>query len=121
MRIVKIIYDLICRFGCRICVSKDDEVNEYPAFIEPLRYKNKLYLDGTSLTQGLFDGSHWLMIAPPELSLIYPLDEYIVECAAMNKQFTVKKCDTYYLQDKPLYLWAILGQYRQDGENENEP
>ncbi|MGN0498530.1 MAG: hypothetical protein ACI4F6_05680 [Acutalibacteraceae bacterium] len=116
MRGCKVMGDLIRRYGCKICVKNGTESRDYSAFIEPLRYKSKLYLDGTSLTQGLFDGSHCLMIAPPELELDKPLEDYVIECAAMNKRFTVKKCDTYYLQDTPLYLWAILGHYRQDGE-----
>lgn len=109
MRAIKIIGDLIKRFGCKIQVDDGSDSRSYSAFIEPLRYKNKIYLDGTSLTQGFVDGSHWLMIAPPELVLDKPLESYAIECAAMDKRFMVKKCDTYYIEDKPIYLWAILG------------
>ncbi|MCQ4021529.1 MULTISPECIES: hypothetical protein [unclassified Ruminococcus] len=116
MRGAKVIVDLIHRFGCKICVINGEQRSECSVFIEPLRYKNKIYLDGTSLSQGLLDGSHSLMIAPPELVLDLPLENYVVECATMNRRFTIKKCDTYYLKDTPLYLWAILGNYRQDGE-----
>lgn len=118
MRATKIIGDLITRFGCNIRVEDGEDSRSYSAFVQPLRYKNKIYLDGTSLTQGLFDGSHWLLLAPPELVLDKPLESYVIECAAMDKRFTVKKCDTYYLKDKPIYLWAILGCYRQEESDE---
>lgn len=109
----KIISDLIRRFGCKISVSKDDSTSEHCAFIQPLRYNNKLYLDGSSLTQGLYDGSYCLMIAPAELKLDKPFEDYIIECEAMNRRFTVKKSEMYYFNDRPLYLWAVLGNYNK--------
>lgn len=113
----KIITDLITRFGCEISVSDGSAKSQYRAFIQPLRYKNKLYLDGTSLTQGLYSGSYCLLIAPPELKLDSTAEDYIIECKSMNKRFTVKKADTYYLNDAPLYLWAVLGEYNNFEED----
>lgn len=109
----KIISDLIHRFGCEIKVENGQRTVKHCAFIQPLRYKNKLYLDGLSLTQGLYDSSYCLMIAPPELKLDDPLEDNIIECEAMGRRFTVKKSDTYFFQNKPLYLWAVLGNYNR--------
>lgn len=114
----KIITDLITRFGCNISVSAGSSTDECRAFIQPLRYKNKLYLDGTSLTQGLYGGSYCLLIAPPDLRLDGAAEDYVIECKAMNKRFTVKKTDTYYFNDTPLYLWAVLGEYNNSEEDE---
>lgn len=116
----KIIADLIRRFGCEISVTKGESLTALCAFIQPLRYKNKLYLDGTSLTQGLYDGSHYLMIAPSNLKLEQPCEDYVIKCDAMDKYFTVKKCEIYYLSSRPLYVWAILGEYIEQEAESNE-
>ncbi len=109
----KIIGDLIRRYGCNINVTNGDKSKSYNAFIQPLRYKNKIYLDGTALSQGMYDGSHSLLIAPPELELNQPLDDYVIECASMGRRFCVRKFDIYYFNDRPIYVWAILGSYSE--------
>ncbi len=112
----KITGELIRRFGCRIEVIKDGASKSLGAFIQPLRYKNKIYLDGSAITQGMYDGSHYLMIAPPELKFDGDLDDYVISCPSMNERFTVRKVETYYLMDQPVYLWAVLGRFEEGGE-----
>lgn len=111
MRIEKIISDLIRRFGCKISISDNEHTKEFFAFIQPLQYKSKLHIENTSLPQGIYNDSSYLMLAPSELILNSPLEDYVVECKAMNKCFTVKKSDIYSFNDSPLYVWAILGSY----------
>ena len=116
MNYSKITGDLIRRFGCSVSVSNGGGSKTHSVFIQPLRYKNKIYLDGSALTQGMYDGSHYLLIAPPELELSPPLEDYVIECPSMKKRFTVRKSETYFFMDRPVYLWAVLGCY--EGEDD---
>lgn len=105
----KIIKDMIVRFGCAVSVSCDGKTVKTSAFIQPLRYKNKVYIDGDCISAGELKGSYYLLIASPELELDEDR-EYAIDCPAMSRSFSLRSCGVYCLSNKPLYTWAILEQ-----------
>lgn len=86
------------------------------AFIEPLRYKNKVYVGGQYHIVGLNQTEKYLYIGPPEYRLIE--NASVIE---MNSEkYIVKRCELYYVRDFPLYVWAILQPYGKLLEDEYE-
>lgn len=73
------------------------------AFLQPLRYKNRLNLGGESLPLGYDCKTHYLCIAEAD-STLQVGDGMVFDGA----DFTVVRRETIYSGDKPAYLWAIL-------------
>lgn len=104
----KIIKDITERFGCAVYLYYDDgAVVKGSAFIQPLRYKNKVYIDGECISLGEIKGGYYLLIASPELELDED-GEYVIYCPAMKGRFSLRSCGVYCLENKPLYTWAVL-------------
>ena len=50
-------------------IHREGQVLQVSAWIQPLRYKNKMYLSGTYLPDGYLDGGHFLYLGPAEARL----------------------------------------------------
>ena len=87
--------------------EKDNEAIEFPAFLQPLRYKNKIYLSGVPTELG-YDGlNKYLLIAPYKVDKKYLMGEgYVIKFG--EERFSADHCEPVYLGKKPLYYWAIV-------------
>ena len=74
------------------------------AMVTPLRYKNKMYLEGEFSTVGYVDGGHFLLIGEQLASGA----EYGDQLKVSGQSYIVKKWDTIYLKETPVYSWAVL-------------
>jgi len=83
--------------------------------IEPLLYKNKLYLGGKQLPDGFFDGGHYLLICPPEINLPVLGDAFI---EGGGKRYILKRSETVSIKSKALYTWAVLTPYNEPSEED---
>jgi len=108
MSITKRIAELITRFGNDFTVRSGDDEIKTKAFIQPLRYKNKMYTDGEFLPQGYYDGGHYLFIGRPESRLGDTLAEDAELTDARGKGYIVKRAEMYTFCDEPIYVWAIV-------------
>ena len=68
-------------------------------------YKNKMYLGGTALPAGVFDGGHYLMIAPANLG-VTDYRNTVIETA--DARYTIKRVERVKADNRELYLWAVL-------------
>lgn len=97
------------RFGREVRLSNDEGWQSliYKAFIQPLRYKNKMYLDGVYTVIGFDNQSKYLYIGPPDhdLTVLDPTSGY-VESDGMK--YTVDRAEKVYRGDSPVYIWAII-------------
>ena len=61
---------LFKKSGVSLTIKKDgEEIASFNAFLQPLRYKNKLYLSGVPTELG-YDGlKKYLLICPPDIDL----------------------------------------------------
>ncbi len=78
----------------------------YHAFIQPLRYKNKMYLYGVNTEIGYNNQGYYLYLGPPEQDVrALAQDSYIQtrDCA-----YQVDRAEAVYHGDALLYIWAIL-------------
>lgn len=84
----------------------------FKALIQPLRYKNKMYLDGTYTDIGKNTSGHYLYIGPPDHD-ISRLDEtaYLV---SGDTKYIISRAERCYLGEKVTHIWAILRNMEGD-------
>lgn len=97
------------KFGRDICLSKDDGWRSpvFRGFIQPLRYKNKIYLDGVYTVIGFDNQGKYLYIGPPEHDLTaFDTLTGLVECDGVK--YTIDRAEKVYYSKEPMYIWAII-------------
>ncbi len=105
------IFDLatatIKRYGSDVLIETDGTAQSTKAFVQPLRYKNKVYVGGQYHLLGMYKKEKSLFIGSPDARL----SENRSVITANAERFVVKRCETYYIQSTPIYVWAILEPY----------
>lgn len=88
-------------------VSVKDKYGEFKgkAIIQPLMYKNKMYLGGEYIPAGYIDGGHYLMIAPCE-NFIRDYRSTVITQG--DEKYTIKRSELVSVQNKGIYIWAVL-------------
>ena len=71
MTFVDSVCDIMDKHGQTMQYSQDGEAFSppYRAFIQPLRYKNKMYLDGKHSEIGYIDTSYYLYLGPADIDV----------------------------------------------------
>lgn len=79
------------------------------AFIQPLRYKNKMYIGNSYLQPGELDGGHYLYMGDPSLRFDNCTASVIL---SMNgDEFYIKRAEPFVFNDEVIYIWAILAKH----------
>lgn len=86
--------------------SNDADTQTFKAFIQPLRYKNKMYLDGVYTEIGFNSQGHYLYIGPPEPDLTLADDTAFLSSAGTKYQ--IDRAERVYNGDEVFYIWAII-------------
>ncbi|MDO5123550.1 MAG: hypothetical protein Q4D44_02655 [Eubacteriales bacterium] len=98
-------------YGDTVYVTCKEETKSGRAVVEPLMYKNKMYLGGNVVPTGYLDNSHYVMTAPPELLGDNPGDAIITY---NGQKYVVKRSEIISADDEDLYLWAVLETYGEE-------
>ncbi len=94
-------------FGRRVELNKPDGSKEaFNAFIQPLRYKNKMYLDGVYTQIGFNSQGHYLYLGPPEPDLTLAEDEAYLSADGIKYQ--IDRAERVYKGNEIFYIWAII-------------
>lgn len=92
-------------------VSLSDEPNwqsgPYKAFVQPLRYKNKMYLDGAFTEIGRNTAGYYLYIGPPEHD-VTALTSAGRLTDSEGKVYIINRCEKVWFGTQVFYIWAIL-------------
>ncbi len=100
----------IALYGDDIVVTVRGEPVNGKAFIEPLRYKNRMYIGGKRIEPGYYDGGHYLYIGQHTI----PLDDiHNTVISRGEEKFCVKRAEMYKLGNESIYVWAIIVTYRE--------
>ena len=75
-------------------------------FLQPMRYKNKMFLDSQYTRIGVVDESCFLYLGPPEHDL--PEGAFPVLWDENGDGYTCVKRELIRLGSQPVYLWAVL-------------
>lgn len=110
-----LIMRMLNRYGrkCEIVPFGSERKIYVKALINPLLYKNRLYVGGKYLPDGFYDGGHYLYIGDPRVSLNkFPVGSTL---KVGTTTYIIKHTEEYYIDEKPLYCWAVL-QLQKRGE-----
>jgi len=96
------------RFGRSLSIKNSDgwSTETFHAFIQPLRYKNKMYLYGVNTTIGFNNQGHYLYIGPPNHDLTVIGDDCYIECDGVKYQ--IDRAEKVYAGNELFYIWAIV-------------
>ncbi len=78
----------------------------YGAFLQPLRYKNKMYLEGTYTPIGRDSTGLYLYIGPAAHRL-----NALPETARLlrgDRRYVIQRAEEVFLSDRPFYCWAVV-------------
>ena len=81
-------------------------VGSVRCFLQPMRYKNKMYLDSQYARVGVVDESCFLYLGPPEHELTEGADPVLWDEA--GEGYTCVKQEVVRFGPSPVYVWAIL-------------
>lgn len=108
MTFEEIVYNNIEKYGQTVQYSQDGETysRTYKAFIQPLRYKNKMYLDGKHSEIGFIDTSYYLYLGPSDVNVVDY--DVISRIKINNRLYDFTHAEKINLGDERLYIWAII-------------
>ncbi len=83
--------------------------NTSKAFIQPLRYKNKMYIGSNQIPIGEIDGGHYLYIGSPDLRFDKQSDTVII--GYDGEDYYIKRAEPYIFRNEPIYVWAVIAKH----------
>lgn len=102
--------ELFEKYGVKMSYAVTDSKHlskDFYGFLQPLRYKNKLYLSGVPTELG-YDGlNKYLLICPTDIDL-GNIDGINYRLCFGDNAYGVDHFETVYSQNKPAYIWAIV-------------
>lgn len=104
----------IRRYGSGVTIRGSGETISAFAFVEPLRYRNKIYIGGEYRPLGSLRREKYLYVGQPD----YHLEENRSVIETQGRQYIVKRCETYFVKDTAIYEWAILVPYGEEREDD---
>jgi hypothetical protein len=109
---------LFNQFGRRVSVISEDESwqsEQFRAFIQPLRYKNKMYLEDKRVTLGIGDMSYYLYLGPSDHDLTeLDTDEYLLKTD--GEKYILTRAEKLYFSDSVAYIWAVIKRVKEEEE-----
>ena len=91
-------------YGEDIAVINDDDMVSTRAFIEPLRYRNVIYIGGEYRNLDMKCSEKYLYVGIPDIPLVE--NKTIIE--RKDEKYLVKRVEKYYVKEQVAYTWAIL-------------
>ncbi len=104
----------IGRFGSQVTICQGGQRIPARAFVEPLRYRNKIYIGGEYRPLGVAIREKYLYIGRPA----YRLHENRSVIEAHGERYLVKRSETFFVRDLPVYEWAIMVPYGAEREDD---
>lgn len=98
---------LIEKFGRTLWLEKNGQKEEFKGLLQPLRYKNKMYLSSVSTDLSYDSTGKYLLICPCEPD-ISEADGYAAIIGDSKKKYVADRAETIYLGSQPIYCWAIV-------------
>ena len=79
----------------------------FRGFLQPLRYKNKMYLGEVTTALGYDNSRKFLLITPPEVD-VSVADGYCFSVKLDENEYCCDHREIEYLGDEKIYAWAIV-------------
>ena len=100
---------MLNKYGCSVYISSNDGWNSplFKAFIQPLRYKTKLYLEGEYTPIGVNKNDVYLYIGPAGHDLTKLDRTYRIHDRDNNK-YMIDRAEKIMVKDTIVYIWAVI-------------
>lgn len=100
---------LLSEFGVTVRLQDSEGYNSsyFKCFIQPLRYKNKMYLDGVNTAIGFNSEGHYLYIGPPEHDLTQ-VGFSDVWLSSSDEKYKIDRAEKVCKGSDVFYIWAII-------------
>ncbi len=85
------------------------EYSYFKAFLQPLRYKNKIYLSGVPTELGYDSLQKYLLVAQPDAPL-HLIDGNSYVLTFDGHEYSVDHCEKVYFGKEPYYYWAVVSK-----------
>ena len=100
---------LINQYGNTVYITGRDgwKSSSFKAFIQPLRYKTKLYMEGEHTPIGINHNDVYLYIGPAD----HRLDKLDRTCRIHDKdnsRYMIDRAERIIVNDTTVYIWAII-------------
>lgn len=79
---------------------------EYKAFVQPLRYKNKMYLSGYYSEMGHYGEGYYLYVGPASVPLKDLSATAILKSNGIN--YNIYRTEMVTFKNSGVYVWAII-------------
>lgn len=89
--------------------SAGETVSTFNAFLQPLRYKNKIYLRGVATELGYDSLKKYLLISPANVDLS-GVDGTSLALYFGDVHLSIDHTETVYLGKTPYYNWTIVSK-----------
>ena len=108
---------IIQNFGMSVYLKNNADWNSpiFNAFIQPLRYKNKLYMSGDFTPIGRNPQDVYLYIGPKSHDLTKFDSSYRI-CDSDGNTYMIERAEKITFKNEIVYIWAII---RKTTEVEN--
>lgn len=101
---------LIERSGVTLLIKKDSvTVGSFKAFLQPLRYKNKIYLRGVPTELGYDSQKKYLLISPSDVDLS-DVDGTTRALYFEDRHLSIDHSERVYFGNVPFYTWSIVSK-----------
>ncbi|MCL2513202.1 MAG: hypothetical protein FWF08_04795 [Oscillospiraceae bacterium] len=77
----------------------------FKGVLQPLRYKNKMYLEGTPTPIGLNEENYYLYIGPGKYDISAGFKDATLVCGGIRYGFD--RCERFKTAGKTAYIWGI--------------
>ncbi len=99
---------LLKRYGRSVYITSEKLNSEiFNALVQPLRYKNKMYVAGTNTEIGLAEENYYLYIGPANKDL-RKMGASVMLHTADGKSYEVQKSEKIYNGESVFYIWAVI-------------
>ena len=102
-------YKKIFSHGISVYLTLPDgwKSEKFKAYLQPIRYKTKVYLEGDYTEIGINDNEVFLFLCPSDHQIVRIADKVLVVDEFQNK-YKVDKAERVLLDNKCIYTWCVI-------------
>lgn len=104
------------KVGSKVAVNIDSVKYDITAVIEPMRYKNKMYIGLNPNELGLIDNECYLYLGPAKPDFAGREQGVIVTFG--DRSYNVLRADRISYANETVYIWAVLTPRILEGQYE---
>lgn len=106
----KLTASIFSKMGLTLSIKKGTKtVSEFKALLQPLRYKNKIYLRGVATELGYDRLRKYLLLSPADVDLS-GVDGTETALYIGNEHLSIDHTEVVYFGSKPCYNWSIVSK-----------